>query len=127
MAPSPASIPRLRFPRSVRLRRTGEFQQLKREGISFHGKFMVLSILKNRPVKETQIGLITSRRVGGAVIRNRVRRRLREMVRLDRSRLEKACWLVLIARQRAAGVALEELQREWRLLARRAGLLPAEL
>jgi ribonuclease P protein component len=81
---------------------------------------MVLSVLKTSPA--TKAGFITSRRVGGAVVRNRVRRRLREIVRIDRPRLKPGCWLVLIARQKAAGVEFEELQREWRALAARAGL-----
>lgn len=85
---------------------------------------MVLSILKTAPA--TKIGLITSRRVGGAVVRNRVRRRLREIVRFDRARLNPVCWLVLIARQKAAGAEFKELQSEWRALACRAGVLQVE-
>jgi ribonuclease P protein component len=71
----------------VRLARTGEFQKLKREGTSLHGKFIVLSVLRSATHFGRAIGLITSRRVGGAVVRNRVPRRLREIVRADRGRL----------------------------------------
>jgi ribonuclease P protein component len=124
--PGAAAGNRLRFPTSVRLRRTGEFARLKHEGVSFHGKFMVLSVLKIPSQLSARIGLITSRRVGGAVVRNRVRRRMRELVRADRLRLAPAFWLVLIARQRAAGADFEQLRREWRTLAFRAGLLPEQ-
>ena len=113
----------LRFPRSARLTRASEFQKLKREGVSFHGKFMVLSVLKHQPGADTRIGIVTSRRVGGAVVRNRVRRRLREIVRADRPRMELGRWIVIIARQRAAGAAFGDLCCEWRRLAARSTVL----
>lgn len=115
---------RLRFPKSARLRRASEFQKLKREGVSFHGKFMVLSIIDRLQTQAvSRVGIITSRRVGGAVERNRVRRRLREIIRADRPIFLPDRWLVLIARQRATGANFEQLRDEWRSLATRAGLL----
>lgn len=113
----------LTFPKAARLNRAAEFQKLKAEGKTFHGKFMVLSLLKQQSEGLSRIGFITSRRVGGAVARNRVRRRLREIVRPDRAALPVGCWLALIARSRAADAAFSELRGEWRLLAVRAGVL----
>lgn len=113
----------LRFPKTARLTRASEFQRLKREGVSFHGKFMVLSVLQNCSTDESRIGIITSRRVGDAVTRNRVRRRLREIVRADRPCWIQGCWMVIVARQRAANAAFEELRQEWRNLATRGAVL----
>jgi len=98
---------------------------MKREGVSFHGKFIVLSVLKNVPTPEVRIGLITSRRVGGAVLRNRVRRRLREIVRAARTQIHAGTWLTLIARQAAAQASLQTLTAEWEQLARRSSILTA--
>lgn len=117
--------PRLRFPKSARLFRASEFQQMKREGQSFHGKFIVLSVLKNIPTPEVRVGLVTSRRVGGAVVRNRVRRRLREIVRAARPQLSAGVWLTLIARQTAAQASFQALLAEWQQLARRSSILTA--
>jgi ribonuclease P protein component len=114
---------RLRFPRSTRLTRAGEFSKLKREGVSFHGKLFVLSVLKPTPDSATRVGFITSRRVGGAVERNRVRRRLREIVRASLGDLREGAWLVLIARQGAARASFQALREEWQILARRGALL----
>jgi ribonuclease P protein component len=116
---------RLRFPKSARLFRAAEFQRMKREGESFHGKFIVLSVLKNLPTPEVRIGLITSRRVGGAVQRNQVRRRLREIVRAARPQVHPGTWLTLIARQAAAAASLQMLAAEWQQLARRSSILTA--
>ena len=95
---------------------------MKREGVSFHGKLFVLSVLKPAPDSATRIGLITSRRVGAAVTRNRVRRRLREIVREFRGQICDGVWLVLIARQAAARATFEALRAEWQFLAKRGAL-----
>lgn len=119
-------LPRLRFPKSARLSRAGEFARLKQEGVSFHGKLVVLSILKAEPDTETRIGLITSRRVGAAVVRNRVRRRLREIVRAMRPRFQRGWHIVLIARAAAARASFHGLREDVLLLVQRSAiLLPA--
>jgi ribonuclease P protein component len=115
---------RLRFPKSARLSRAGEFARLKREGSSFHGRLMVLSVLKAEPDCETRIGFVTSRRVGGAVVRNRVRRRLREAVRAVRPSMARGYWLVLIARQAASRATFDAIRAEWLQLAQRSAVLP---
>ena len=71
----------------------------------------------------TRVGFITSKRVGGAVVRNTVRRRLREAVRGTRPQLCTGCWLVLVARHTAAKASAAELAQEWLRLARRASIL----
>lgn len=73
-----------------------------------------------------RVGIITSRKVGPATVRNRVRRRLREIVRADRSQLASGCWVVLVARARAADAPFAALRDEWRRLAKRAGMLVLE-
>jgi ribonuclease P protein component len=117
---------RLRFPRTARLTRNSEFARVRAEGRSEHGRLMVCSVVRLGSDEATRIGIITSRKVGSAVVRNRVRRRLREIVRADRPQLPPGCWVVLIARARAAEAAFIDLQAEWRRLAKRAGLLVVE-
>ncbi len=116
-------FPSNRFPKSARLLRASEFDEVKRRGFSCHGRFMVLSVLKNSPTAETKFGLITSRRVGGAVERNRIRRRFREIARIARPGLNPSLWLVIIARKSAAEATFESLQREWLQLAHKASIL----
>ncbi len=98
---------------------------MRREGQSFHGKFIVLSVLRNLPTAEVRVGLITSRRVGGAVVRNRVRRRLREIVRVARPEILAGTWLTIVARQAAAQAPLQSLAAEWQQLAQRSYILGA--
>jgi ribonuclease P protein component len=72
---------------------------------------------------DTKVGIITSKRVGSAVNRNRVRRRLREILRLARPQWASGFWLVIIARNRAADATFAELHAEWVKLAKRSGIL----
>jgi ribonuclease P protein component len=120
-----ADLPkRLRFPRAARLSQAAEFRRVKDRGRSHGGKFLVLGVLREaNPGQPTRIGLVTSRRVGGAVVRNRVRRRLREAVRASRPRLRDGAWLVVIARHLAARASAAELGAEWLRLAERASML----
>ena len=84
---------------------------------------MLLSSLPAAAPGSARIGIITSRRVGGAVERNRVRRRLREIVRAEYAHLLPGAWLVIVARHRAVKADFAELREEWRRLARRADIL----
>ena len=74
---------RLRFPRAARIHAGGEFALVRSEGRSVQGRFLRLSAARIR-WRQTRFGFITPRRIGMAVIRNRVRRRLREICRLYR-------------------------------------------
>ena len=114
----------LTFPKSVRLKHRSEFLQVKAQGRTHGGRFMALGVLSGRP--DTKVGLITSKRVGGAVERNRVRRRLRELIRLTRPGWKPGFWVVAIARRAAVTASFADLQAEWLRLAVRAGFLPAE-
>lgn len=65
----------------------------------------------------------TGRRLGGAVVRNRVRRRLREIVRAVGPRIREGWDIMLIARPGSAAASSRELHDAVLDLARRAGLL----
>jgi len=69
-------------------------------------------------------GVITSKRVGGAVVRNKIRRRLRELIRVSRPEFPAGALIVAIAKPSSANASFEELRGEWLLLARRLSILP---
>lgn len=96
---------------------------MREEGRAERGRLLLCSVVQRGDGSAPRVGIITSRRLGSAVVRNRVRRRLREAVRLDRPRLAAGCWVVLVARAGAAEAPFAALQEEWRRLAKRAGLL----
>jgi ribonuclease P protein component len=114
---------RFRFPAVRRLKVSREFERVRKEGSAVRGGLLVLSVLPVDGEKRFRVGLITSRRVGGAVARNRVRRRLREIVRRNQQSLKGGIWFVVIARRLSAQTDSAALEAEWLRLAQRAGIL----
>lgn len=121
-AASAVRVPRLRFPRAARLALTAEFARVREKGRPVHGKMMTLGVLKNVADSCARVGIVTSRKVGSAVVRNRVRRRLREIVRHDRAKFLDGLWLVIVAKASASRVSFEVLREEWTQLAKRGGI-----
>ena len=94
---------RERFPKEVRLRRRAEFLKVQETGQKFPSDAFLALVLPNaRADGTTRLGLTVSTKVGNAVVRNRIRRRLRELFRTRRERLPRGLDVVLIARTQAA-------------------------
>jgi ribonuclease P protein component len=102
------------------LTQSGEYARVKREGRTFHGRLMIMGVSRDRAT--TRFGFVTSRRVGNAVVRNRLRRRLREMVRLSQPRIVPGLWIVLIVRSGAAKASGDTLRSEFVALGTRAAI-----
>lgn len=111
----------MRLSAARRLKASSEFARVRAEGHSFPGRFVVLSVLRLPECEPWRCGLITSKKVGGAVQRNKVRRRLREIVRSIP--IQDGVWIVTIARWRASEATFAELHEDWRKAAKRARLL----
>jgi ribonuclease P protein component len=111
------------FSKARRLTRASEYDRVKRDGLVRRGKLLTLSAIAVENSGLCRVGFITTRRLGGAVVRNRVRRRLREIVRRHQHALRQDFWIVLIARRDAANASYRVLEDEWLRLARRAFIL----
>jgi ribonuclease P protein component len=111
------------FPKTRRLTRASDFDRVKEAGHPEQGKFIVLATLAVQNSGGSRAGFITSGRIGGAVVRNRVRRRLREIVRKHQHDLRDDFWIVIIARSDASKASYRALEDEWLRLAKRASIL----
>ncbi len=109
--------------RERRLRRSVEFQAVQREGEGWRDRFLILRVAPNgRTI--SRFGFTVATSIGNAVVRNRVKRRLREAVRHEPV---KAGWdLVFIARRETAAADFQQLHRAVTGLLRRAGLLEGD-
>lgn len=111
------------FSKARRLTRASEYERVKRDGVVRRGKLLILSATAVENSGLCRVGFVTSRRLGSAVVRNRVRRRLREIVRQHQHDLRQDFWMVLIAKRDAANASYRTLEDEWLRLARRASIL----
>ena len=82
--------------------------------------------LRRNGQKSNRLGLTVSTKVGGAVVRNRVRRRLREIYRLNEDKLTAGWDIVVVARVRAASSDYHQLERSFLKLADKLSLLKKE-
>jgi len=95
-------------PRSGRLSRSAEFERVYRHGRSTANRHLVLYSFPTASAARPRLGLSVSRKVGGAVERNRVKRLLREAFARAEGDLAPGQDLVLVARPPAGELAERE-------------------
>lgn len=108
--------------RDQRLRKTKDFAAVRREGRSWPDRLLVLAARRN-DLEVSRFGFSVGRRVGKAVVRNKVKRRLKEAVLL--TQVQQGWDIVLIARRDASSADFHRLKRSVTGLLRRAGVLAA--
>lgn len=108
--------------RACTLKENYEFRRVYQRGSSAVSGAMVVYCRKNK-LGRNRLGITASTKIGGAVTRNRARRRLREVYRLNAPRLRPGWDIVLVARGRALTAPWKELNDTFLRLCRKLGLL----
>ena len=94
---------------------------------SGHGNgFLVLYARKNRSATN-RVGITVGKKLGHAVVRNRVRRRLREVYRLNEDKFAPGWDIVVVARSRCVDADFGKLQSAYLALAEKAGILKEQV
>ena len=88
----------------------------------FADGLLVLYARKNRTA-ENRVGITVSKKLGKAHVRNRTRRRLREVYRLNEGRFKPGWDIVVVARSKAVEAPFDKLTKSYLTLAKKAGLL----
>jgi ribonuclease P protein component len=97
-----------RSPSRGRLSRSAEFERVYRQGRATANRHLVLYAFPNPQAERPRLGLSVSRKVGGAVERNRVKRLLREAFASAESELTQGQDIVVVARPQAHELAERE-------------------
>ena len=107
---------------TISLKLNHEFRRLYNKGKTASSPFLAVYCRKNR-MTTSRLGLTTGVKLGKAVRRNRVRRRLREIYRTNEHRLLPGWDIVIVARVRSVYARYDELERSFLSLARKLELL----
>jgi len=104
------------------LRKNKNYQFVYRVGKSYANRMIVLYVLKHYS-KINRIGLVTGKRLGGAVVRNRVKRLFKEAYRLNQAKLAPGFDFVLIGRAPVVGQSQKAVTQSFLDLCRKAKIL----
>ncbi|HHW06797.1 MAG TPA: ribonuclease P protein component [Clostridia bacterium] len=107
--------------RRYRLTGNAQFKEVYSRGRSYVGYYLVLYVKENQS-DQTRIGFTVSKKIGKAVVRNRIKRKLREVCRLNLDRFAKGYDIIFVARKKIKGIRYHLVEQEIEKLCTRAGL-----
>ncbi|MCC8182895.1 MAG: ribonuclease P protein component [Clostridiales bacterium] len=106
---------------SVSLKQNKDFRRLYHRGKYAACATLVLYWSPNR-YENNRLGITVSTKLGNAVVRNRTRRRIREIYRLHEEELRRGMDLVIVGRSSAPAAEYRRLDRDFQRLVKRLGL-----
>lgn len=103
------------------MKRAFEFSHVRQKGVSKPGRFLVLSLapfpeeaqLVEGTSPSSRVGIITTKKVGCAVVRNMMRRRVREIIRSHAEPLSQGFYIVIIVRKGADKASYADLEKDY--------------
>jgi ribonuclease P protein component len=113
-------MPSNALPPARRIRRRGEFQRVFDAGRRAHGRYLTI-IAAPAPGADSRLGIVASKKLGGAVVRNRAKRLIREMFRTQSGPCQ-ASDLVIIPKAAALQVQAAEVVSDYRMALKRLSL-----
>jgi ribonuclease P protein component len=108
-----------RFTKAQRVRRRGEFQQVFDRGVRVHGRYLTL-LIAPAPGASSRLGIVASKKLGGAVARNRAKRLIREVFRQNPPRVGRPVDVLVIPRRELLDAAFVGVRDDFQSACRRA-------
>jgi ribonuclease P protein component len=119
-----AKVPqRLRFDRTARIKQGRDFARVRQAGQRLAVGCLIANWQRLPAGSPSRLGVVTARRIGGAVVRNRARRLLRESFRVHQHDLAVPVDLVLVARPSIARKGFADVERDFLTTLRKARML----
>lgn len=108
--------------KKYKLRKNSQFRAVYKKGSSFSNRYLVLYKKRNGE-NINKLGISVSKKVGKAIIRNRVKRLIKESYRLNNSDLKQGYDLIFIARNPSKGKDYKTIEEAVKNLLKKAGLI----
>ncbi len=105
-----------------RIRKNSDFRNIYRHGDLFFSRYFVLHSLKRDKKGNTRIGIVPSRKISKAVLRNKLKRRIREIFKLYKKNIKDSYDLVLNTRVEAVNASFEDLKKDFEHLIKKSRL-----
>jgi ribonuclease P protein component len=118
-----ASPKRLRLGRASRLAQSRDFARVRQQGQRLALGCLIANWNKLPDGTKPKLGVVTSKKIGGAIERSRARRLLRESFRQHQHEFAQPVELVLVARNSIAGKKFTDVEKDFLAALNRAGLL----
>ncbi|CAM4377824.1 ribonuclease P protein component [Paenibacillus endophyticus] len=109
--------------RKLRLRNREDFSRIYRGGKSFANGQFVVYWSKQPSADPFRLGVSASKKIGNAVVRNRMRRMIKEIVRHQANRILPRTDFILIVRKPATEMKMKEMEKSVLHVLKKAGLL----
>ena len=108
-----------------RLKKRYQFNYVYKSGEHYSGEHIVLYVASSK-TKNIKVGLAVTKKVGHAVVRNKVRRRLREIIKKQVPILKQNNNIIVVARDNITEASFEKLSNEFLKLLKKANLINEE-
>ena len=113
---------KLTLKRGHMLKRRSEFQRVYHKGKSYAGRYLILYVFKNYHGEKDHVGFAAGKKLGCAVVRNRVKRLLRESYRLEQAKVPQGVTLLLVGRAATVKGKSQMVQQDFVRLLKKAKL-----
>ena len=113
---------KLTLKRERMLKRRSEFQRVYHKGKSYAGRYLILYVFNNYHGEKDHLGFAAGKKLGCAVVRNRVKRLLREAVRLEQEKIPQGVTLLLVGRAATVKAKSPQVRQELVKLLKKAKL-----
>ena len=108
-----------------RLKKRYQFNYVYKSGEHYSGDHMVLYVVSSK-TKSIKVGLAVTKKIGKAVVRNRVRRQLREIIKVQVPTLKQNYNIIVVARESITSASFDILTKEFSKLLKKANLINEE-
>lgn len=107
--------------KEFRIRESQQYNNIYQNGRKFLGKCLIVFIVENE-LGINRFGIVTSKKIGNAVTRNKAKRRLRSLINENRLKLKQGYDIVLVSRPLISKVKYNQIEKDFSIVMRKTGL-----